>query len=51
MTGLVAAFRSACVGEPVSAGHLALYALTGVVVFTAGSFFFRRLEMRFADVI
>jgi lipopolysaccharide transport system permease protein len=51
MNGLVSAFRSACIGEPVNVGQLALLGAAAVLIFLCGCWIFRRLEMRFADVI
>jgi lipopolysaccharide transport system permease protein len=51
MTGLISAFRNACIGAPVDVGQVALLGAAGVVVFLCGCCFFRRLESRFADLI
>jgi lipopolysaccharide transport system permease protein len=51
MVGLVSAFRCACIGEPINYGQFSLLATAAVVIFACGCCFFRRLEIRFADVI
>lgn len=51
MTGLIGAFRSACLGEQIQLMPLAVSALASVVMFIVGCAYFRRLESSFADVI
>jgi lipopolysaccharide transport system permease protein len=51
MTGLIGAFRSACLGEPMQLVPLACSALAAVVLFVFGCAYFRRLETQFADII
>ncbi len=51
MTGLIAAFRSACIGESINFGQVALLSAVAVAVFLCGCCVFRRLENRFADLI
>jgi lipopolysaccharide transport system permease protein len=51
MAGLIGAFRSACTGEAVDIGRVAVLAVVSVVVFVGGCCIFRHLETRFADVI
>jgi lipopolysaccharide transport system permease protein len=51
ISGLIGAFRNACLNKPVDMGHLALSGLVAVALFLCGCWYFRRLERRFADVI
>jgi lipopolysaccharide transport system permease protein len=51
VTGLIGAFRAACLGEPIAYAQLAVPALAAGAVALSGCWFFRRLEQRFADVI
>src|SRR5436190_4287727 len=51
VTGLIGAFRAACLGEPIPLGGLAVSAGIAVVLLVGGCGCFRRLEQRFADVI
>jgi lipopolysaccharide transport system permease protein len=51
MTGLIGAFRSACLGEAMQPLPLACSALAAVVLFVFGCAYFRRLETQFADII
>jgi lipopolysaccharide transport system permease protein len=51
MTGLIATFRSACLGGEIPWVQFAIAAQFGLVLFLAGVFYFRRVEDRFADVI
>ncbi len=49
--GLISAFRAAVLGGTVDLPRLALSALLSVLVFVAGSLYFRRTEDVFADII
>ena len=51
MTGLIAAFRSACLGEPVQPASLVCSIVAGALIFVVGCAYFRRLETHFADLI
>ena len=51
MTGLVAAFRNACVGAPIDWAAVGLSAALGVILFIGGCLCFRATERKFADVI
>ena len=54
MTSLVAAFRSAVLGEavgPIAWGQVGVAALLSVLLFLVGCLYFRRVEDSFADVI
>ncbi|HJZ91834.1 MAG TPA: ABC transporter permease [Gemmataceae bacterium] len=51
LTGLVAAFRAACLGSPIPWAQFGLSAVAVVVVFVAGCLYFRKAEDEFADVI
>jgi lipopolysaccharide transport system permease protein len=49
--GLVVNFRAAVLGGPFDFPALAVSALCGLVLFVAGSIYFRRVERGFADII
>jgi lipopolysaccharide transport system permease protein len=51
MTGLISAFRAACLGGPMPWGELAVGAAAAVAVFLVGCLYFRRVEDGFADII
>jgi lipopolysaccharide transport system permease protein len=51
ISGLVAAFRAACLGGPFPWGSFAVASACAVALFLAGSFYFRRVESSFADII
>lgn len=51
MTGIVDAFRASLVGKPIEWGALAYGTAAAAVVLVSGSFYFRRMERRFADVL
>jgi lipopolysaccharide transport system permease protein len=51
MTGLVAAFRAACLGGPIPWDQLGVAAGVSVGLFLAGCLYFRRVEDNFADII
>jgi lipopolysaccharide transport system permease protein len=51
MTGLIAAFRAACLGGPIAWDQFAVATGSVAVVFLVGCFYFRRVEDTFADVI
>ncbi len=51
MTGLVAFFRAAALGDDLPWGQFGYSAAAAVVVFAAGCYWFRRAEDSFADVI
>jgi lipopolysaccharide transport system permease protein len=51
ITALVAAFRSACLGEALPLGPLAISTLTSAALLVIGCCYFRRQERRFADII
>jgi lipopolysaccharide transport system permease protein len=54
MTSLIAAFRSAVLGEavgPIAWGQVALATILSLLAFLAGCLYFRRVEDSFADVI
>jgi lipopolysaccharide transport system permease protein len=51
MTALVATFRNTTLGGPIAWSSFALAALTALAIFLVGSFYFRRVEDGFADVI
>ncbi len=51
MTSLIAAFRSAALGDPVPWGALGIAAVAVAIVFFVGCFYFRRVEDTFADII
>jgi len=49
--GLIGGFRSCLLGEPLDWGCLAVSLLSGSVVFICGTFYFRKVERRFADIV
>ena len=51
MPGLIGAFRSACLGEPLNLVSLAGSSVVAVLLLVAGCAYFRRLETQFADII
>jgi lipopolysaccharide transport system permease protein len=51
VTGLIAAFRSACLGHPIAVGPLLVSAGVALAACVLGCGYFRRLEQRFADII
>src|SRR5262245_53643122 len=51
LTGLVAAFRAACLGSPIPWAQFGLSVAAVVIVFAAGCLYFRKAEDEFADVI
>ncbi len=51
LTGLVEAFRAACLGGPINGAALAYSAVCVIVVFVVGCFYFRTVEDWFADII
>jgi lipopolysaccharide transport system permease protein len=51
LASLVDAFRCACLGEPIAWGPLSLAAILAMTLFLAGCFYFRRVEIWFADII
>jgi lipopolysaccharide transport system permease protein len=51
MTGLITAFRAACLGGPIPWSSTALAAAVGVSLFLFGCVYFQRVEDRFADEI
>lgn len=51
MTGLIDAFRAACLGTPIGWGGLVLSFLVAASMFVIGLLVFERLERRLADVI
>lgn len=51
MTGLIAGFRAACIGEPIAWQSVTLSIAAGVVIFCLGLLCFRRCERGFADII
>jgi lipopolysaccharide transport system permease protein len=51
MTGLITAFRAACLGGPIPWASTALAAVVGVSLFLFGCVYFQRVEDRFADEI
>jgi lipopolysaccharide transport system permease protein len=51
MAGIISGFRSAILGEPFRLEAIAISVSVGVVLLVAGSYYFRRVERRFADII
>lgn len=51
MTGMVIGFRYALLGTPASWAVMGTSLAVSVVVFVSGLYIFRRMELRFADVI
>lgn len=51
MTGIVEAFRAACLGRPFDAGSLVFSAAVTAAIFVAGVAYFEKVERRFADII
>ena len=51
MTGLIAAFRNACLGSPIDWAAVGMSAVLGLVMFVGGCVCFRATERKFADVI
>jgi lipopolysaccharide transport system permease protein len=51
MTGLIAAFRAACLGGPIHWGSFAISTGCVAVMFLIGCLYFRRVEDSFADII
>jgi lipopolysaccharide transport system permease protein len=51
MTGLIDAFRRSVLGGPLPWGPLGIASATVVLVFAAGSLYFRKVEDGFADII
>jgi lipopolysaccharide transport system permease protein len=49
--GLIVNFRAACLGGPLDLYSMAVSSAVSVVIFVAGSLYFRRVERTFADVI
>lgn len=51
LSGIVGGFRSAFLGQPPDWMALALSVLTSIAIFFASTFYFERVERRFADII
>ncbi|MGE5608595.1 MAG: ABC transporter permease, partial [Bacillota bacterium] len=51
MTGLIAAFRAACLGGEIPWGQLGMSFSFCLLIFLAGCLYFRRKEREFADTI
>lgn len=51
MTGLIAAFRAACLGTPIPWLQFGFASAVVIIVFVAGCLYFRRSEDAFADII
>jgi lipopolysaccharide transport system permease protein len=51
MSGMVEGFRHALLGSPLSWNLVAMSFITTIVMFVAGLFFVRRMEISFADVV
>jgi len=51
VSGMVSAFRSACLGDPIPIGQLASGVSISAVLLVLGCCYFRRQEQRFADII
>jgi len=51
MAGMIVGFRHAVLGGPTNWGLVAGSFATDLVLFAAGLFIFRRMELRFADII
>jgi lipopolysaccharide transport system permease protein len=51
MTGLIASFRASFLDEPMDWPMLGVSAVSSVIFFLLGCFYFRRVEDSFADVI
>jgi lipopolysaccharide transport system permease protein len=51
MAGIVIGFRRALLGSPASWTTMTISLVASVLLFLAGLFIFRRMELRFADVI
>ncbi len=51
LTGLIASFRAALLGQPIPWDMLGFSAVMALVFFLVGCFYFRRMEDSFADVI
>lgn len=49
--GLISNFRSCLLGEPLHWDCLAVSLLSSTIVFVCGSFYFRKVERRFADIV
>ncbi|MFO1006838.1 MAG: ABC transporter permease [Planctomycetaceae bacterium] len=49
--GLISSFRSCLLGDPLNWTCLAISLLSSMVVFVCGSFYFRKVERRFADIV
>ena len=51
MAGLIGAFRGALLGEPIPWGGLAISMSVAAAMLVAGSYYFRSVEKRFADIV
>jgi lipopolysaccharide transport system permease protein len=51
MTGIVDAYRSAILGKPFAWGNLSISLVVAVALFMFGLSYFRKLEVRFADIV
>lgn len=51
MAGIISGFRSAMLGEPFYWTAMAISFSVSLVMFAVGSFYFRRIERRFADIV
>ncbi len=51
LAGLIAGFRWALLGEPISPGEFCLSLSVGILLLIVGTLYFRRVERRFADIV
>lgn len=51
VSGIVLAFRACVLNQPLPWAAVGVSALVGAVILISGSYFFRRVERRFADVL
>ena len=51
VTGVVEAFRSSLLGQPLPWGAIAYSSAWAVIILVSGAFYFRRVERQFADVL
>ena len=49
--GLISSFRSCLFGDPLQWDCLAISLFSSMIVFICGSFYFRKVERRFADIV
>jgi ABC-type polysaccharide/polyol phosphate export permease len=51
MAGFVQAFRWCLLDEPLTPAHLAASVVSTILLFLAGTLYFRKVERRFSDIV